>query len=133
MKQRSSFISNSSSTSFFIRNTSDKEKTTIDFVKEIGLVKADAFCDYFIHNRNKDQYIIDKFFRLNPKLIFKAMLKDSKTNEYFVIFPPGEGEYIHFGSEHDDYLGMVFYYSLFTSGENSESFMWEERYEEEDE
>ena len=34
MKTRQGFISNSSSSSFIIRNNSDKELTIVDFVKE---------------------------------------------------------------------------------------------------
>jgi len=34
MKTRNGFVSNSSSSSFIIRNTSDKELTIVDFVKE---------------------------------------------------------------------------------------------------
>ena len=55
MKTRIGYISNSSSTSFIIRNISDKHKTLVDFVKENPEL-IEEFVDYYDWYKNDERF-----------------------------------------------------------------------------
>ena len=103
MKARIGFVSNSSSCSFIIKNTTNKTLTLEDFVKENPeLVVAFNHC-YNGYNFNQEQ-----------------MLANAKTRNQ--KFKPGKN-IVSYGDEDGDTLGHVFDYIL-RNGGSSESFSW---------
>lgn len=109
MKIRKGFVSNSSSTSFVITNTSEEEKTLVDFVQENPqLVKA--FLEEFDWYNEEGGYTQEN------------MLKNAES-EYATTFKPSEHKILRFGDEDGSILGCVFDYMLRDGGE-SKSFKW---------
>jgi len=104
MKTRNGFVSNSSSTSFFITNLTDETKTIVDFVKE-NLHLVDAFNNEYDYEYTHDQAI------------------NSATNDYDISFDPNQRLDVAFGDEHGTVLGQIFDYIL-REGGTSESFSW---------
>jgi len=105
MKIRNGFVSNSSSTSFIITNTSDETKTIEDFVKE-NLHLIDDFNDYY-----DDDYS------------YEEVIDSAKKDYDDVIFSGKERKNVIFGDEEGTVLGRIFDYILRDGGE-SESFTW---------
>ena len=108
MKTRIGYISNSSSTSFIIRNISDKHKTLVDFVKENPEL-IEEFVDYY------DWYKDDERFT-QENLVISA----EKNN---ILFDPNELKECIFGDEDGSLIGHVFDYML-RDGGRSKSFAW---------
>jgi hypothetical protein len=119
MKKRHGFVSNSSSASFLVTNISGLEKTTCDFVKEIGEELSEIYSSDYAKDLDYDDVC-----PAHPEGIFKKISKDSKIDYYFRIFKPGESHEITFGSQDDTLLGLVFYDILPHEGV-SENFSWE--------
>jgi hypothetical protein len=122
MKTRHGFVSNSSSTSFYIKNISNVEKTTLDFVKEIGYEMALRYTkDYYpvsgigLYEENEK--------KISARDLFVSLKKDCKTSWYFKIFKPGERIELTFGDEDGTIIGRVFDYMLRYGGK-SKSFEW---------
>ncbi|KKL98826.1 hypothetical protein LCGC14_1820510 [marine sediment metagenome] len=103
MKTRNGFVSNSSSSSFVITNTSDETKTLVDFVRE------------------------------NPQLVelwkqeydggdtLGNLIKSAEENDFDLL--PGDNSCV-FGDRQGTTIGRVFDYIL-RSGGKSENFIWE--------
>lgn len=106
MKIRTGFVSNSSSTSFTITNTSKEVKTLLDFVKE-NIHLVDEFNEqYNWHNYTHEQAI-----------------ESVKQYPDYAHFEPGESKECVFGDEHGTVLGAIYDYILRDGGE-SKSFKW---------
>ena len=108
MKIRQGFVSNSSSTSFYITNKTNKKKTLVDFVKE-----NPQLMDQFL-----DQY---DWYQKDSEYTFENLVKSAKENNY--NFKPNEYKHCVFGDEDGTLIGRVFDYILRDGGE-SESFIW---------
>ena len=109
MKTRNGFVSNSSSTSFTITNTSDDDKTIVDFIKE-NLHLVDDF---------NEQY---DWYSYTHEDAIESAEKYYCTDEY--SFSGKEKKNIAFGDEEGTVLGRIFDYIL-REGGTSESFTWE--------
>ena len=109
MKIRLGFVSNSSSTSFTIRNTTDEEKTLVDFVVE----NADLL-DQF-----KKKY---DWHKNNPRFTQNQMMVDA--GDLNRTFKPKESRVLIFGDEDGTTIGNVYDYIL-RDGGSSKSFAWE--------
>ena len=104
MKVRNGFVSNSSSTSFMIKNISDRKKTLVDFVEE-----------------NPD--LVEQFnSEYDDNYTQEEMLESAEGENY--IWDPGESNVCIFGDEQGTVLGRVLDYIL-RDGGKSESFVWE--------
>ena len=101
MKIRNGCVSNSSSTSFIITNTSDEEKSLVDFVNENPQLVRE-FCDTY------DWYDFTQ----------GDLLKSAEENNE--ILTPGSN-YVVFGDEDGTIIGLVFDYIL-REFEGSENF-----------
>jgi len=108
MKIRKGFVSNSSSTSFIITNTSDEQKDLVDFVKENPeLIK--------MFKKEFDWY------REDSRYTQKTLIESARTNN--IIFPANSKSTCIFGDESGTIVGHVFDYIL-RSGGHSENFKW---------
>ena len=108
MKIKLGFISNSSSTSFIIKNKTKHTLTLVDFVKENGGELLANFLENYSWYKNAPEYT------------FEAMIKNAKERQENFI--PGNNCVIY-GDEDGDVLGTVFDYMLRNGGE-SKSFEW---------
>lgn len=108
MKERNGFVSNSSSTSFYITNISSESKTLVDFVIENARLIVEFLEEY-------DWYNSDDFNLENMTAAAK---------ERDIHFNPGERLQCVFGDEQGDVIGSVYDYML-RSGGSSPSFVWE--------
>lgn len=105
MKTRKGFVSNSSSTSFIITNTSDRKLTLRDFVEENPqLVKQ--FCEQY------------DWESITQKELVRSARREDPMN-----FKPGIPTEAIFGDEQGTLIGRVFDYILRDGGE-SENFTW---------
>jgi len=109
MKVRQSFVTNSSSTSYIITNTSDETKTLVDFVRENPQL-IEQFVEQYDWHREDSDYT-------QEKLLESAEQEDQ-------TFAPHESEHCTFGDEHGTIIGNVFDYIL-RDGGRSASFTWE--------
>ena len=105
MKCRTGFVSNSSSTSFFITNTSDKVLTLVDFVEENPQL-VEQFCKQF------DWYSFTQ----------KQLIQSARENP--MEFDPGVSTLAIFGDEDGTTIGHVFDYILRDGGESA-NFTWQ--------
>ena len=109
MKIRLGFVSNSSSTSFVITNTSSEEKTLVNFVEENPQLVKEFLEEYNWHGEEAGY-------------TQENMLKDAES-EYATMFEPSEQKILTFGDEDGTILGHIFDYIL-RDGGKSESFEW---------
>ena len=107
MKMKIDFVTNSSSTAFIITNTSDRDLTLVDFVKENPQLVEDF--------REEYDYVND------TKYSQENMIKSAKDN--LILFAAGEAKYCVFGDEQGTLIGQVFDYIL-RDGGSSNNFNW---------
>ncbi len=103
MKVRKGFVSNSSSTSFVITNTSDVSKNLTDFVEENPQLLRDF----------NEQYNDS----IEPDVFWES------ASEENMVWDPGEAKTCIFGDEQGTVVGRVFDYIL-RDGGRSKSFTW---------
>jgi len=136
MKARIDFVTNSSSTAYLIKNTSDEIKTIVDFVKEnldiLGQFNEDYDYSYTEkeliesaqkllaglegpgYNQNEANVRADSD---NPTEYQKGLAK-------LYVWKPGEERLVGFGDESGTIIGLVYDYGL-RDGGKSESFEYE--------
>jgi hypothetical protein len=109
MKFRFGFVSNSSSTSFFITNLTNKRKTLVEFVLEnpqlIELFRAEYTFDGSIESHCQGELLIS-----------------AKENNFYI--EAKETKRCVFGDEQGTLIGKIFDYILRYGG-RSKSFKWE--------
>ena len=112
MKTRSGFVSNSSSTSFYITNRTKERKHLSDFVRENRCLLNVFVQEYDYHEWDLDEK-------------FEQMIRESEDPEgmYNDVFNPEETIALTFGDEHGTVIGQVYDYVL-REGGYSESFCW---------
>ena len=103
MKSRLGFVSNSSSTSFIIRNKSDKSLSLVDFVIENPQL-IQIWNDGYGYDETQEN-----------------LIDSAKRNDF--IFPANSSEEYVFGDEDGTLIGRVFDYILRDGGE-SDNFEW---------
>ena len=108
MKIRAGFVSNSSSTAYYITNLTDRQLTLVDFVKENPQI-IEEFREEF------DWYKEENGFNQEELLL--------SAQEENLTFEPQNQHYVTFGDEDGTLVGNVFDYALRDGGE-SESFRW---------
>lgn len=109
MKTRTSFVANSSSSSFVITNTTKKTLTMEHFVEENKHL-AEEFCKQY----NEDVEIV------NSESLVESF---NSSTFYDATFKPGKSQTISFGDEDGPIIGRVFDYMLRNVNE-SKSFKW---------
>ena len=107
MKTRIGFVSNSSSTSFYITNTSKENKTIVDFVLE---------------NTHLIQEFINEYGYEEDNSINLVNMVENAVDRN-ISFNPGEKQKCIFGDEQGDVIGRVYDYML-RGGGKSKSFTW---------
>ena len=111
MKTRNSFVSNSSSTLFMIKNTSNEIKTLLNFVEETLWLADNHFNTYSsIYSDSKS---------LKNEMLICALDRQLDKEK----FNPNEEKSIRFGDEDGDVLGEIFDYQL-RQPNKSKSFSW---------
>lgn len=106
MKVRNGFVSNSSSSSFIIRNLTSSSKNLVDFVKE---------------NPELIKCFVDGYDYSSEEYNQENLLKSAEENN--IEFKPNESKRCVFGDESGTLIGIVFDYILRTGG-ISDSFSW---------
>jgi hypothetical protein len=104
MKIRSSFVSNSSSSSFIITNRTGDKKTLVDFVLENG---AELVEQYNSEYRQEE--------------VLSSVLRDAEDDN--IEFKPYSSKRVVFGDEDGTTIGRIFDYILRDGGVSS-SFTW---------
>ena len=133
MKVRIDFVTNSSSTAYLIKNTSDKTKTIVDFVKENPDILR-QFNSAYDYDYTEEQLLESAQKLLNGVRGAGYDANDDMTVEEETDFlkrvaalkkrytwKPGEKKLLGFGDEDGSVIGHVYDYGL-RDGGKSESF-----------
>jgi len=117
MKIRQGFVSNSSSTSYYITNHSDENKDLVDFVMENPQIIEDYIHEYVDLDWNQPEYKNEELEIFTQE----NLLKSAELNNF--KFKPGKTYTLAFGDEDSTVIGNVFDYVL-RDGGSSKSFRW---------
>jgi len=109
MRIKLDFVTNSSSTAYYITNTSNEVKSLTDFVLENPDI-IEAF---------KEQY---DWYQNDKRYSQLSLLESAARNN--IKFKPGERRYCIFGDESGTIVGQVYDYML-RGGGRSKSFIWQ--------
>jgi len=112
MKMRTGFVSNSSSSSFIIKNISGSPKSLVDFAMEVKYLATEYEECYDYGTENCEEEFVNS--------AHQRFSENPRNNEW----APYERKIKTFGDEDGDSIGRVFDYMLRYGGE-SESFSWE--------
>ena len=104
MKIRKGFVSNSSSSSFIIKNQTYKHKTMEDFAKETCHLVLEFNNEYSWNNHTVEEFM-------------------DCVDQYDNTWHPGEEKYLVFGDDDGTVMGKVYDYML-REGDSSKSFSW---------
>lgn len=104
MRNRTGFVSNSSSSSFIIHNKTLEQRAIIDFLKENT---------YLVDDYNKEYSATESL---------SDLILEAETTYKDIILNPGSNHCV-FGDENGDCLGRVFDYIL-RNGGSSNTFSW---------
>ena len=111
MRMRAGFVTNSSSTAYYVTNISKEVKTIVDFAKEnIHLLKE--------FNEEYDCVYTEEEF------MESAHVLEDNTVDMFKPLKPGEKRLMCFGDEDGTVIGHVFDYEL-RYGSKTNSFLVE--------
>lgn len=116
MKIRTSFVSNSSSCSFIITNTSKEVLTIVDFVKENPQLIQEFLDRYDWHKEDADT-------KYNQEMLIKSAEYLLGDNAVEYTFKSKQRKTLVFGDEQGNLIGEVFDYML-RDGGKSISFKW---------
>jgi len=103
MKIRNGFVSNSSSSSFYIKNKTNSIKTLEDFANETSYLVEDFNEYYSWENRTVEDFM--------------------RGCDRGIVWEPKEGKSISFGDEDGDTMGAIYDYMLRDKNE-TDSFSW---------
>ena len=107
MKVRNGFVSNSSSSSFIIKNKSNVDLTLVDFVKENPQLIEEWNSRYNYYKNNSETQ--------------EELIESAENNNF--TFPSNSHHAYIFGDESGTMIGRVFDYIL-RDGGDSENFSW---------
>jgi len=116
MKIRFSLVSNSSSCSFVISNTSNKTLTIVDFTKENPQLIQEFLDMYDWNKENADT-------KYNQEMLIKSAEYLLGDNAVEYTFKPKQRKTLVFGDEQGNLIGEVFDYIL-REGGKSKNFKW---------
>jgi hypothetical protein len=127
MKKRTGFVSNSSSTSFTIENTTDSNLHLRDFVRENPQIVEEFYEMYEFGKPTNIDDVINQMVKDADAIELKIVREDKKGNKkkqrIIPSLKPGKN-FVIFGDQDGNTIGLIYDYAL-RSGGKSKRFKWE--------